>query len=82
MNGGSDGKTLKTRKNLYCRIHALSEENLRSLVHYLNELESGEAHEPNEETVAAIEESLHPENLIECSDIQDMFKKCGVKCSD
>ena len=72
----------KTRKNLYRRIHALSEENLQSLVHYLNELESGEAQEPNEETVAAIKESLYPENRIECSDIQDMFKKCGVKCSD
>ena len=75
-------ENVKARKNLYRRIHALSEESLQSLVHYLNELESGEAHEPNEETVAAIKESLHPENLIECSDIQDMFKKCGVKCSD
>ena len=39
MNGGSDGKTLKTRKNLYRRIHALSEENLQSLALYLDELE-------------------------------------------
>ena len=75
-------ENVKTRKSLYRRIHALSEENLQSLVHYLNELESGEAREPNEETVAAIKESLDPENRIERSDIQDMFKKCGVKCSD
>ena len=74
-------ENVKTRKSLYCRIHALSEENLQSLVHYLNELESGEAREPNEETVAAIKESLDPENLIECRDIQNMFKKCGLKCS-
>ena len=47
-------ENVKTRKSLYRRIHALSEENLQSLVHYLNELESGEAHEPNEETVADI----------------------------
>ena len=30
----------KTRKNLHRRIHALSEENLQSLVHDLSELES------------------------------------------
>lgn len=74
-------EAINARKNLCRRIHALSEENLQSLVHYLNELESGEAREPNEETVAAIKESLDPENLIECRDIQDMFKKCGLKCS-
>ena len=70
----------KTRKNLHRRIHALSEENLQSLVHDLSELEKGEAHE--QKTVAAIKESLDPENRIECRDIQGMFKKCGVKCSD
>ena len=75
-------EAINVRKNLCRRIHALSEENLRSLVLYLDELESGEEHEPNEETVAAIKESLDPENRIECRDIQDMFKKCGVKCSD
>ena len=47
-------EAINARKNLCRRIHALSEENLQSLVHYLNELESGEAHEPNEETVAAM----------------------------
>ena len=47
-------ENVKTWKSLYRRIHALSEESLQSLVHYLNELESGEAHEPNEETVAAM----------------------------
>ena len=68
-------ENVKTRKNLHRRIHALSEENLQSLVHDLSELEKGEAHEPNKETVAAIKESLDPENRIECRDIQDMFKK-------
>ena len=75
-------QNVKPRKNLHRRIHALSEENLQSLVHDLSELEKGEAHEPNKETVAAIKESLDPENRIECRDIQGMFKKCGVKCSD
>ena len=65
----------KTRKNLYRRIRALSEKNLQSLVHDLNELERGEAHEPNEDTVAAIKGSLDPEDRIECRDIQGMFKK-------
>ena len=65
----------KTRKNLHRRIHALSEEILQSLVHDLSELEKGEAHEPNEDTVAAIKESLDPEDRIECRDIQGMFKK-------
>ena len=68
-------ENVKTRKNLHRRIRALSEENLQSLVHDLSELEKGEAHEPNKETVAAIKESLDPENRIECRDIQDMFKK-------
>ena len=65
----------KTRKNLHRRIHALSEENLQSLVHDLSEIEKGEAHEPNEETVTTIKGSLDPENRIECRDIQGMFKK-------
>jgi len=43
---GARMKNVKTRKNLYRRIHALSEENLQSLALYLDELESGEAHEP------------------------------------
>ena len=34
-------EAINARKNLCRRIHALSEENLQSLVHYLNELESG-----------------------------------------
>ena len=72
-------QNVKPRKNLHRRIHALSEENLQSLVHDLSELEKGEAHE--QKTVAAIKESLDPENLIECRDIQNMFKKCGLKCS-
>ena len=66
-------ENVKTRKNLHRRIHALSEENLQSLVHDLSELEKGEAHE--QKTVAAIKESLDPENRIECRDIQGMFKK-------
>ena len=68
-------QNIKPRKNLYRRIRALSEENLQSLVHDLNELERGEVHEPNEETVAAIKGSLDPENRIECRDIQGMFKR-------
>ena len=73
-------ENVKARKSLCCHIRVLSEENLQSLVHDLSELEKGEAHE--QKTVAAIKESLDPENRIECRDIQGMFKKCGVKCSD
>ena len=68
-------QNIKPRKNLYRRIRALSEENLQSLVHDLSELESGEVHELNEETVAAIKGSLDPEDRIECRDIQGMFKR-------
>ena len=68
-------QNVKTRKNLYRRIRALSEKNLQSLVHDLSELESGEVHELNEETVAAIKGSLDPEDRIECRDIQGMFKR-------
>jgi hypothetical protein len=50
-------------------------------VEWLSEcLDDFEAHEPNEETIAAIEESMNPETLIECDDIDDMFRKCGVNC--
>ena len=65
----------KTRKNLHRRIHALSEENLQSLVHYLNELESGEAHEPNEETVAAMQDVLEGRNLSRTYDNVDEMMK-------
>ena len=68
-------QNIKPRKNLYRRIRVLSEKNLQSLVHDLNELERGEVHKPNEETVAAIKGSLDPENRIECRDIQGMFKR-------
>jgi len=40
------------------------------------------SHEPNEETIKAIEDSYNPENLIECDSLDDMFKKCGIKCCD
>ena len=65
----------KTRKNLHRRIHALSEENLQSLVHYLNELESGEAQEPNEETVAAMRDVIAGRNLSKTYDNVDEMMK-------
>ena len=68
-------ENVKTRKSLYRRIHALSEESLQSLVHYLNELESGEAHEPNEETVAAMRDVIAGRNLSKTYDNVDEMMK-------
>ena len=68
-------ENVKTRKSLYRRIHALSEENLQSLVHYLNELESVEAQEPNEETVAAMRDVIAGRNLSKTYDNVDEMMK-------
>ena len=68
-------KNVKARKNLYRRIHALSEENLQSLVHYLDELERGEPHEPNEETVAAMQDVIEGRNLSKTYDNVDEMMK-------
>ena len=68
-------EAINARKNLCRRIHALSEENLQSLVHYLNELESGEAHEPNEETVAAMRDVIAGRNLSKTYDNVDEMMK-------
>ena len=68
-------KNEKPQKSLYRRIHALSEENLQSLVHYLNELESGEAQEPNEETVAAMRDVIAGRNLSKTYDNVDEMMK-------
>jgi len=65
------------KESLYERILNLSEEEFGLVERYVNDIGG---YEPNEETIKAIEESYNPENLIECADIQDMFKKCGVKC--
>ena len=68
-------ENVKARKSLYRRIHALSEESLQSLVLYLDELESGEAHEPNEETVAAMQDVLEGRNLSRTYDNVDEMMK-------
>ena len=68
-------EAINARKNLYRRIHALSEENLQSLVHYLDELERGEPHEPNEETVAAMQDVIEGRNLSRTYDNVDEMMK-------
>ena len=68
-------ENVKARKSLYRRIHALSEESLQSLVLYLDELESGEAHEPNEETVAAMQDVIEGRNLSKTYDNVDEMMK-------
>ncbi len=66
-----------TREKLYNIIEGLSEEEATQVFDFVHVIR-GE--EPNAETIKAIEDSMHPENLTECSDIDDMFAKCGVKC--
>ena len=65
------------KESLCRRILDLSDEEIGLVERYVSDLEG---HEPNEETIKAIEESYNPANLIECDDIQDMFRKCGIKC--
>lgn len=67
------------RKSLYRRLRNLSDEDARRVLQYIDDLEG---HEPNAETIRAIEESMDPANLTECLDLQDMFEKCGVKYCD
>ena len=73
-------EAINARKNLCRRIHALSEENLQSLVHYLNELESGEAHEPNEERRQAMtKEAYRAEVRADALFIQEKILKIREK---
>jgi antitoxin component of RelBE/YafQ-DinJ toxin-antitoxin module len=65
-------------EELFTRIGRLAPAELAHIAELVNSLEE---HEPNEETIRAIEESLDPANLTECADVRDMFEKCGVKCS-
>ena len=37
-------------------------------------------HQPNAETLEAMEEAKHPEKLEEFDSAADMFKKLGVEC--
>ncbi len=67
---------IAARKSLYKRLRNLSDYDARQVLDFIDTLEE---HEPNEETIKAIEDSYKPENLIECDDIDDMFEKCGVK---
>ena len=36
---------------------------------------------PNEETAQAIQNAREGKNLVYCEDVEDMFKKMGIKCS-
>jgi hypothetical protein len=68
---------LTMKEDLCRRIMDLPIETVEQISRYVDDFEP---HEPNEETIAAIEESMNPETLIECDDIDDMFRKCGVNC--
>jgi hypothetical protein len=71
-------QTITPKEELLGRIDRLSPAELSRVADFIDSL----GDEPNEETIRAIEESLDPANLTECADIQDMFRKCGVKrCS-
>jgi hypothetical protein len=68
---------LTVKEDLCRRILDLPAEVAEQLSRYLDDLE---AHEPNEETIAALREAENLENLTTCADLQDMLKKCGVRC--
>jgi hypothetical protein len=52
---------IASRENLCRRIHDLSDNDIAQVIEFVDSLEG---HEPNEETIKAIEESLDPANLI------------------
>lgn len=68
---------IATTKNLYRRIRNLSADNVKQVIRYIDDLEG---HEPNEETIAAMREAENLDNLTTCTDLQDMLKKCGIRC--
>jgi hypothetical protein len=63
-------------ESLYRKLNNLPDSETKQVVKFI---ESLEGHIPNEETAMAIGESLVAENIVECTDIQDMFQKCGVR---
>jgi hypothetical protein len=65
-----------TERELLChRILAMPDESFGLVRQYVDGIE---AHEPNEETIAALMEAENLENLTTCTDLQDMLTKCGV----
>jgi hypothetical protein len=67
---------IATGKALYRRFRNLSDSHARQVLEFIDDLEG---HEPNEETVRAIEESMNPENLLGPYDsIEAMFEDFGI----
>ncbi len=54
-------------------IQRLPEEEKSKVVDFLR-------HQPNAETIAAMEEAEHPENLEKFDSAADMFEKLGIEC--
>ena len=67
---------ISVKESLCRRILDLSDEEIGLVERYVSDLE---AHEPNEETIAAFREAENLDNLTTCVDLQDMFKQCGIK---
>jgi hypothetical protein len=65
------------RESLVRRIFDLSDENVKRVIRYINELEE---HEPNAETARALLEAEDLDKLPTYDTLEDMFSALGVEC--
>jgi hypothetical protein len=64
------------KKELFNRISRLSESDLAQVIDFVDSLEG---HEPNEETIKAIEKSYDPANLLgPYHSLEEMFRDFGI----
>jgi hypothetical protein len=67
---------LTIKEDLCRRILDLPDDSAAQVLEFVRDFE---AHEPNEETIRAIEESMNPENLLgPYSSVEEMFEDFGI----
>jgi hypothetical protein len=71
--------TLDRRESLIRRVHELSDSMIESVIAFIDDTEG---HEPNDETIRAIEESMDPENLLgPYNSVEEMLKDFGINAN-
>ena len=72
---------IATRKNLYRRIRSLSDVETEQVFQYIDDLKG---HEPNEETIAAMEEAeriARDPGAEKYTDVKKMFAELRAECT-
>jgi hypothetical protein len=66
------------REELEQVVHRLPDDKVRIALDFIHRLDDIDEYEPNAETVAAMREAEHPEDLKSYAGIEEMFRDFGV----